>query len=157
MYDSPGSPIADATPTRPLRPRPSTNHDNAWFWDGCRAHELRVQTFSDGATFYPPVVRHPETGEMPAEPQWQVASGLGTLYSFAVVHHPQVPAFDYPLVVGLVELDGMGVRIVANIVGCDRADVHVGMPLEVCWLETHPPTEADPGVTIPQFRPAAAR
>lgn len=132
---------------RPKRPRPSYNQDSAWFWEGCRKQELRVQTFADGSTFYPPIIRNPRTGEIQrGDMQWQVSSGKGTLYSYAVVHHPQVPAFDYPLVVGLVELEE-GVRIVSNVVDCTRDEVEVGMALEVCWLE------ADDDVTLPQFRP----
>jgi uncharacterized OB-fold protein len=149
---------------RPARPRPSTNLDNEWFWEGCRQHELRVQTFADGSTFYPPIIRNPDTGEVQRagsdnEPQWQVASGRATLYSFAVVHHPQIPAFDYPLVVGLVELEALPgsepVRLVANIIDCDRGALRVAMPLALCWLETHPADGDDPGVTIPQFRPSS--
>ena len=138
----------ETSPTeRPKRPKPSINPDNAWFWDGCRNGELRVQTFSDGTSVYPPLVRNPKTGEMPTTPQWKVSSGKGTLYSYAVPHYPQVPAFDYPLLVGLVELDE-GVRLVSNIVGCTREQLEVGMPLEVCWLK------ADNDVLLPQFRPA---
>ncbi|HEV8297618.1 MAG TPA: OB-fold domain-containing protein [Acidimicrobiales bacterium] len=136
-----------ATEPRPKRPRPSMNADSAWFWEGCRAHELRVQTFADGTVVYPPIVRNPKTGEMPQAPTWKVASGRGRLYSYNVVHHPQVPAFDYPLVIGLVELDE-GVRLVANVVGCGRDQVEIGMPLEVTWIE------ADDDVTLPAFRPA---
>lgn len=136
---------SDAAP-RPHRPRPSINADNAWFWEGCDARELRVQVFADGTCAYPPLVRNPRTGEMPTTPQWKVASGRGTLYSFAVPHHPQVPSFEYPLVVALVELEE-GVRIVSNVVDCAREDVRIGMPLEVCWLD-------DDGVVLPQFRPA---
>ena len=132
---------------RPKRPRPSSNPDSEWFWEGCRQHELRVQTFSDGTTVYPPMVRNPKTGEMPGTPQWKVSSGKGTLYSYAVPHYPQVPAFDYPILVGLVELEE-GVRIVSNIVACTRDQLEVGMPLEVCWLQT------DDDVVLPQFRPA---
>jgi uncharacterized OB-fold protein len=165
VYDSSDTTTrSEPAGSRPPRPRPSTNADNEWFWEGCREHELRVQTFADGSTFYPPIVRNPATGEVQRagsdnEPQWQVASGRGTLYSFAVVHHPQAPAFDYPLVVGLVELEptpgsALPVRLVANVVDCSRDAVHIGMPLELCWLETHAPSEDDPGVTIPQFRPA---
>lgn len=136
-----------ATPaSRPKRPRPSINPDNEFFWEGCRERELRVQTFSDGTCVYPPMVRNPHTGEMPGTPQWKVASGRGTLYSYAVPHYPQVPAFDYPLLVGLVELDE-GVRMIANIVECTREELQIGMPLEVCWLD------ADDDVVLPQFRP----
>ena len=131
---------------RPSRPRQSINADNEWFWDGCRARELRIQTFRDGTCVYPPMVRNPRTGEMPETPEWQVASGRATLYSFAVPHHPQVPGFEYPLFVGLVELDE-GVRIVSNIVDCQRDELAVDMELELCWLD------AGNDVVLPQFRP----
>jgi uncharacterized OB-fold protein/acyl dehydratase len=135
------------TEPRPPRPRPSMNADSAWFWEGCRRRELRVQTFADGSTFYPPVVRNPKTGEMPAEPTWQVSSGRGSLYSYVVVHHPQVPAFDYPLAIGLVELDE-GVRVLADIVGCTRDQIEIGMPMEVAFVDV------DADITLPAWRPA---
>lgn len=144
-----GSDATETTQVRAKRPRPSVNPDNEWFWEGCNQRELRVQTFSDGSCAYPPLVRNPRTGEMPDAPQWKVASGHATLYSYAVPHHPQVPAFDYPLFVGLVELEE-GVRIVSNIVDCERDDLRIGMPLELCWLQ------ADDDVVLPQFRPATA-
>ena len=55
----------------------------------------------------------------------QEASGRGTVYSFVVNHYPQVPAFDYPLAVGLIELEE-GTRLVADLVGIDAADVRIG-------------------------------
>ena len=134
--------------TRPTRPKPSMNDDSEWFWAGCNTRELRVQTFSDGTRVFPPMVRSPRTGEMPDTPQWIVASGRATLYSYAVPHHPQIPAFDYPLVVGLVELEE-GVRIVSTIVDCPSDELAVGMALELCWLDI------DDQTTIHQFRPAS--
>jgi uncharacterized protein len=136
----------DAAAPRTPRPRPSSNQDDAWFWEGCTRRELRVQTFSDGSHRYPPIVRNPATGEMPREPSWVVSSGRGRLYSYSVVHHPQVPTFDYPLVVGLIELEE-GVRIVCNVLHCPREEVEIGMPLELCWLE-------DGDLVLPAFRPA---
>ena len=50
-------------------------------------------------------------------------SGRGTVYSFVVNHYPQVPAFDYPLVVALVELEE-GTRLVANVPASPRDDRH---------------------------------
>jgi len=75
------------------------------------------------------------------------ATGRGTLYSFVVNHHPQVPAFDYPLVVGLVQLEE-GTRLVSNVIGVDPADVRVGMPLELEMVAF------DDELTLPQFHPA---
>jgi uncharacterized OB-fold protein len=64
-----------------------------------------------------------------------------------VNHYPQVPAFDYPLAIGLIELEE-GTRLVANVIGVERADVRVDMPVEVEWVDH------DPDLTLPAFRPA---
>ena len=61
-----------------------------------------------------------------------------------VNHYPQVPAFDYPLPIGLIELEE-GTRLVADLVGIDPADVTIGMPVEVEWQEH------DHDLTLPAF------
>src|SRR5690606_11420038 len=78
---------------------------------------------------------------------YTVSSGRGTLYSWAVPHYPQVPAFDYPLIVGLVELEE-GTRLISNVTDIRPEQLRVGMPLEVHWLD------AGEGVVLHQFRPA---
>ena len=129
----------------PSPPRPRWNQDQAWHWEGLRDRELRIQRFTDdGRLVHPPVNAHPRTHGMDYD--WVVASGRGSLYSFTVPHYPEAPGFRYPHVVGLVELDE-GVRLVSNIVGVTAEDVAVGMPLEVCWLDSHD------DVTLHQFRP----
>ena len=77
------------------------------------------------------------------------ASGRGTLYSFVVVHYPQVPSFEYPLAIGLVELEE-GTRVVANVEGVDRSDMQIGMALEATFVDY------DDELSLPVFRPAAA-
>ena len=74
------------------------------------------------------------------------ASGRGTVYSFVVVHHPQVPGFDYPLPIAVVELEE-GTRLVADLVGVDPADVHIGMPVGGEFVAV------DDELTLPMFRP----
>ena len=59
-----------------------------------------------------------------------VASGRGTVYSYVVNHYPQVPAFDYPLVVALIELEE-GTRLVANVAGIEPEEMAIGMPVQV--------------------------
>ncbi len=75
------------------------------------------------------------------------ASGRGHLHSFVVNHHPRAPAFDYPLVVALVDLEE-GTRLVSNLVDVEPAEVKVGMPLEVSFVRF------GDDLTLPQFRPA---
>ncbi len=141
-----GGAPASGTDERPPRPVPQWNQDQAWHWEGLRQRELRIQRFTDdGSLVHPPANANPRTQSM--EYDWIVASGRGRLYSHTVVHHPQVPAFDYPLIVGLVELEE-GVRIVSNVIGVRPDQLEIGMPLEVCYVDTHD------GVTLHQFRPA---
>jgi uncharacterized OB-fold protein len=72
--------------------------------------------------------------------------GRGTVYSYVVVHHPQVPAFDYPLPIAVVELEE-GTRLVADLVGIEPDAVAIGMPVAVEFVAT------DDELTLPMFRP----
>jgi uncharacterized OB-fold protein len=71
---------------------------------------------------------------------------MGTLYSYAVVHHPQVPGFEAPIIVGLVELDE-GVRITAHVRNVGPDSIEIGMPMHAV------PTLVD-GFTHLDFVPA---
>jgi len=133
---------------RPLRPRPALTQDNRFFFDGAKEHKLLIQRCSNCG-----VLRHPPR---PACAQcrsfeWEtvIASGRGTIYSFVVNHYPQVPAFDYPLVVALVELEE-GTRLVANVAGITPDSVAIGMPV-IAGFE-----DFDDDLTLPVFRPATA-
>lgn len=131
---------------RPLRPRPVVTKDNAFWFDGARAHELLIQRCAACGT-----LRHPP---LPAcgvcqSLEWDTveASGRGVLYSFVVVHHPQVEPFDYPLPVGLVELEE-GTRVVANLDGIAPGELRIGLPLVATFVDF------DPGLSLPVFVPA---
>jgi uncharacterized OB-fold protein/acyl dehydratase len=130
---------------RPRRPRPALTQDNAFFFEGAKQGRLLIQRCSSCQR-----LRHPPRPACPhcRSLEWDTveASGRGTVYSFVVNHHPQVPAFDYPLVVALIELEE-GTRLVSNVIGVDPADVHVGMPVQVEF------TAFDDELTLPQFRP----
>ena len=75
-------------------------------------------------------------------------SGRGTLYSYAILHHPQNPAFDYPVVAALIDLEE-GVRLVSNLVDMDPGQIRIGMEVEVDFE----PTAG--GRAVPVFRRAA--
>ena len=81
--------------------------------------------------------------------QWDfiASAGEGTVYSYVVMHYPQVPGYDYPLVVAVVDL-GEGTHFVSNIIDCDPDRVEIGMAVRADFL----PTEEDKGV--PRFVPA---
>ena len=151
--DRPAPPDPDPS----LRPRPAVNRDNHFFWEGARLHELRIQKCEACKELHsPPTPRCWHCGSF--DMGWTVSSGRGRLYSFAVPHYPQVNGFRYPLLVGLVELEE-GARVIANIVGVSRAQLRVGMDLELTWLDSHPAqidgaTDSRGPISLPQFRPA---
>jgi 3-oxo-4,17-pregnadiene-20-carboxyl-CoA hydratase alpha subunit len=131
---------------RPKRPRPALTRDNQFWFDAAKQHRLVIQRCAScSALRHPPRPRCDKCGSY----EWNEleASGRGTVYSYVVNHHPQVPAFDYPLAVGLIELEE-GTRLVANIVGIEPAAVEVGMAVEVEFVEH------DPDLTLPAFHPA---
>ena len=130
---------------KPLRPTPAFNSSTKWFWDSCKNHELRIQSCSSCSNLqHPPAVRCLSCGS--SELSSVLSSGKGSLHSWAVPHHPQVPAFDYPLVVGLIELEE-GVRLISNITDITPEELSIDMPLEAHWLEI------SDELTIHQFRP----
>ena len=78
------------------------------------------------------------------------ASGKGSVYSFVVMHYPEVPPFDYPNPVGLIELDE-GVRIIAGLVGVKRDQIKIGQRVQVEFQSFD-----DGELILPMFRPVAA-
>jgi uncharacterized protein len=132
---------------RALRPRPAINRDNAFWFDAAREHRLVIQRCTGCAQLrHPPGPVCPSCGSL----DWDTveAAGTGTVYSFVVNHHPRHPAFDYPMVVAVVELTE-GTRLITNLVGIAPEDVAVDSPVVLEWLD------ADPELSLPVFRPAA--
>jgi uncharacterized protein len=128
------------------RPDPIVTEDNAVFWDAAADRRLVAQRCGDcGVLRHPPRPMCPHCHSLAID----VAelSGRGTLYSYAVLHHPRHPAFDYPLLTALVELDE-GIRVVSNLIDIDAADIRIDMALQVAFA----PTAG--GRQVPVFRPA---
>ena len=132
---------------QPPRPLPSVTQDNAFFWEGLKAGELRIQRcLQCGALRHTPL---PGCGECQSlDWDWIVSAGAGEIYSHVTVHYPQVPAFDYPLPIGLIALDE-GTRIVANL---DMApeDVTIGMRVQATIVAF------DDELSLPVFAPVQA-
>lgn len=135
-----------STREKAARPRPAVNPDNAFWFEAAKQHRLVVQRCTSCDT-----LRHPPGPQCPHCQSfgWDTveASGRGTLYSWVVAHHPRHPAFDYPLLIAVVELEE-GTRLITNLTGVSPEDVRIGMPLVVDW---HDP---DPDLALPLFTPA---
>jgi len=107
--------------------------DNAFFFDGAAEGRLLIQRCSDCET-----LRHPPTPTCPRcrSFEWDTLESTrrGTLHSWTIAHHPQDPAFDYPLAIGLLDLEE-GTRLVADIAGVPHDELRIGMALEVGFAE----------------------
>ena len=126
--------------------RPQQNRDTAYFWEGTRAGELRIQTCNAcGALRHPPGPACPECGAM--DRGHVVASGRGTVFSYVVHRHPPVPGRELPILLVLVDLEE-GVRMVGELVETDAEKIEVGMPVVVDFRRI------DEDLTLPVWRPA---
>jgi len=135
----------EETKPRPKRPRPALTLDNKFWFDAAKEHNLLIQRCASCKVLrHPPRPRCNRCGSY----EWETieASGAGTVYSYVVMHYPQVPAFDYPLPIGLIELQE-GTRLVADLVGVERDDIKVGMAVEVEWQDH------DDDLSLPAFKP----
>ncbi len=148
---SPGTEPERASPRgRPPGPpevmRPPMSPDTEFFWAGTRAGELRIQRCGGcGALRHPPGPACLSCGSI-GKPEYQVAAGTGTVYSYVVHRHPPVPGKQLPIVIALVELTE-GVRMVGELTGIDPSDVAIGLPVRVRFRRV------DDDLVLPDWRP----
>ncbi|MPN39910.1 hypothetical protein SDC9_187444 [bioreactor metagenome] len=143
--------VADAKPAgipKIKRSAPGISDDNRFFWEGAQQGKLLIQHCkSCGELNHPPgpVCPHCQSFE------WDTvqASGKGVVYSYVVMHYPEVPPFDHPNPIGLIELEE-GTRLIAQLVGIKPQDVKIGQKVQVEFN-----TFNDGEMTLPQFRVVA--
>ena len=130
------------------RPQPGISDDTRFFWEGARQGKLLIQRCTGCRT-----LRHPPGPVCPSchSFDWDAleASGRGTVYSFVVMHYPEVPPFDSPNSIGLIELEE-GTRLIAQLIGIAPSAIKIGQQVQV---EFH---TFDDDLALPQFRPLAA-
>ena len=129
---------APAAKPKPPRPRPSTTHDNHWWFEALKEGRLQAQRCAQcGELRFP-------TGPMCASCRSLVWKPVdmpmtGTIHSHVITHYPQVPSFDYPLPVLLVDLDpdpngradDRPVRLVVNTVDNALDGIEVGARVRI--------------------------
>jgi len=142
----PRAPEPKPEPKREPYPlRPAIGRDTAFFWEGVRAGELRIQKCAGcGELRHPPGPACPSCRSL--DRTYVVASGVGEVFSHVVHHHPPVPGLRPPYAVAVVQLPE-GVRIVGNVVDCPPEDVHIGMPVRVTFRRV------DDELTLPLWAP----
>lgn len=137
------------------RPAPTLTEDNVGYWTEAADGRLGIQRCTQcGRHQHPP---RPMCPACHSVEQWIIdVSGTGVVYSFSLLHHPQHPAFTYPVIAVLVDLDPIdghgGVRVASNLVGVEPADVRIGMPVQV----TFAPAAGDTAVPVFELRPVAS-
>ncbi len=137
-----------AAPAKIKRPAPGISDDTRFFWDGARAGKLLIQRCKACAA-----LRHPPGPVCPKchSFEWDTleASGRGSVYSFVVMHYPEVPPFEHPNPIALIELEE-GTRLISQLVGVAPGEVTVGAPVQV---EFNTFGAGDGDIVLPQFRP----
>ncbi|HZR42028.1 MAG TPA: Zn-ribbon domain-containing OB-fold protein [Ktedonobacteraceae bacterium] len=130
------------------KPIPVPDEASKPFFDGAREHKLMVQKCAACSTVMWPV--KPRCNNCLSEDlMWTPVSGKGTLYSFTLMHQVFHPGFAAEVPYNIAEVDlEEGLRIITNIVGCDNADLQIGMPLEATF------EDVTDEVTLPKFKPA---
>jgi uncharacterized protein len=132
--------------------RPASSRDTKFFWDGVNAHELRIQKRPDGNLQHPPVpALWKDHKEDVAPPDYLVASGNGTVFSYVVHHAPKVPGRTLPFVIALVELEE-GVRMLGELRNVDPANVEIGMPVRATYID-FPEGASGPAWTLYAWEP----
>lgn len=134
--------------TGPRFDLPTIEDDSRPFWNALKDRTLMIGKCGACARvhYYPrPFCPHCWSEDVSLVP----ACGRGTLYTYSVVHVNDQPPFNgwLPYVAAMVDLEE-GVRVTTNIVGCDPADLRVGMTVTV---DFEPVT---PDITKAVFRPA---
>ncbi|WP_439378332.1 bifunctional MaoC family dehydratase N-terminal/OB-fold nucleic acid binding domain-containing protein [Amycolatopsis lexingtonensis] len=138
------APPAPKPPPAPVL-RPVISRDTEFFWEGLRQGELRIQRW--GETLRHPPGPMPPDGALDTKPDYVVASGRGTVFSYVVHHHPPVPGKDLPFVVALVELEE-GVRVMAELLDAAPSEVHIGLPVVATFVRV------DDDLTLPAWKVA---
>ena len=139
---------AAPAPAPAKRPMPGISDDTRFFWEGARAGKLLIQRCKGCGT-----LRHPPGPVCPSchSFEWDTveASGRGTIYSFVVMHYPEVAPFDHPNPIVLVELEE-GTRLISQLVGVKPGEVKIGQAVQVEFNSFN-----DGELVLPQFRPVA--
>lgn len=113
------------------KPLPEITSENKPYWDGLHEGRLMLQRCADCGKIrhYPRPVCD---GCWSMKVEWVQASGLATIHSWTISHHPFHPSFkaDLPYALATVDLEE-DVRLNARVRGIDPATLRIGMPVRI--------------------------
>lgn len=130
------------------RDLPTIEDETRPFWDASREHRFLIaRCHACGRAHHYPRPFCPFCWS--EDVAWEDASGRATLYTYSTVHVNDMAPFagQLPYVAAVVELDE-GPRVMTRIVDVEPDQLHIGMPLEVGFVDL------SAEVTAPVFRPA---
>lgn len=124
---------------RDSRPLPTISPWNAPFFESAARGKLLVQRIDGRLTYYPRIANR-------AEVEWVELTGLGSVYSYAVVWRPKHPAFEdkVPIILATIQLDE-GLQIVSTIVQAAPDEVEIGSRVRVIF------ERVGPRIALPNF------
>jgi hypothetical protein len=130
------------------KPLPAPDELSQPFWDAAKQHKLVIQCCQKCGYFnHPP---RPACDACQSQQfHFEPVSGRGTIYSFTVMHQPNIAGFEdqIPYVNILVELEEQPLLLmVANLPGSERDKIRIGGRVEAYF------EDVDVDVTLPQFR-----
>lgn len=135
-------------PDHSKKPLPAPDELSQPFWEAAKQHQLVVQRCQECGYF-----NHPPRPVCDAcqsqQLQFEPVSGRGTIYTFTVMHQPNIAGFEdqIPYVNILVELEEQPLLfMVSNLTGSEKDKIRIGERVEAYF------EEADADATLPQFR-----
>jgi len=115
------------------------------FWEGCAAGELLFQRCRGCRAAQFPPAEHCRAC-LETDLGWERGAGLGSLYSWTVVHRPVTPAFTVPYTPAIVDLDE-GYQMMTNLIGVAPEAITPDLAVQVEFHDTAG------GLRLPYFRP----
>ncbi|HXA30915.1 MAG TPA: Zn-ribbon domain-containing OB-fold protein [Acidimicrobiales bacterium] len=129
------------------KPTPAPDPVSAPFWEAAAQGRLLLQRCPSCGSrqFYPRAI----CTTCGADPQWEEASGRGTVYTFTVIRQQGAEPFkgEVPYVVAMIALDE-GPMMMGNVTGCPPDDVSIGLVVQAYSVEV------EPGVGVVYWEPA---
>jgi uncharacterized OB-fold protein len=149
IVDEESAEIAFQLPPLPFGgPMPVIQPEARPYWEGLKRHQLgilRCQACGHWVHYPLSTCNRCQSFDL----KWEAVSGLGTVYTFTVVHREFAPGIMPPFVAALVELnEQVGLRMMTNLVNCKVKDIHIGLPVRVIY---HDISEE---ITLPYWEPA---